>query len=472
MSNGKIIPGQEYDKSLNLVKEFTQQMLDIPSFVAVEGSNAIDGVPNDAGSVQTKDYDLTQIQAQLDAFYRVFVGNGSVDLPRVLLAIFAVWESSSQAGSYSESGTGFSAGGSVALSLTAQGRAQGSASVLPELVPRWYPLWTNDLPVVDFFFFMPDNATRAEIIAKACTVASLFFGTATTVLDWPFWQPVEINLSIAGQKISISAEAVSRCSVSISGADVSETTSSGSGTSQDVGHSIRPVNIPLCLNPGIAIQGPTMSQTVTTTASAVVTAGTNFPGESASSSITGTANGLVSPASIEPTVQPGYPATGIYGKIDASQFDYGYSAYRVRTLDFSIFPHVPQITPVDFADNVGSEYGNPGGAGLAFALVFNNNTVAVGIWFFITNETQPDLTAYGVPNYLRITLTGSENAAQLATAVQTACAASLSSNATATIVNGGSASSAVQFVDTRNGPENLSPYNDTQAVISLVQLGT
>lgn len=408
---------------------------------------------------------------QTAAFYRIFVGNGSVDLPRVLLAIFTDWDTSSMSGSYSESGTGGSSGTSAALSLTAQGRAQGSAALLPELIPVWYPHWTNDLPVVDVYFFLPKNQTAAEVLAQANVLLSLWLGSSVTINAWPVWAPVEINLSITGQKISVSAEAVSRCSVSISDSNVSETTSSGSGTSQDKGHSKRPVNIPLCLTTGIILQNSSMSQAVTVTAEADIASGTNFPGESASASITGTAYGYVSPTSIEPTAQTGYPAAGIYGKIESEQYEDGYMAYRVRTLDFGIFPHTPQQTLVDFYNEDGLGFITDG-IGQGFAISLNANSVVLGVWFFVASETQPDFSANGVTAYLRVTVLDSDTYAEVAGKVQAAIAGSYSANVTATNVTGQSSLSAVKLVDTEDGPENLSPVNTTDAVITLLALGT
>lgn len=416
----------------------------------------------------TKQIDPTQ----MSDFYRVYVGNGPVDIPRLLLALNVVWDSSSAAGSYSEDGTGFSVGTSVSLALTAQGRGQGSAAVLPELVPIWYPLWTNDLPYVEYYFILPKNAPRAEVITQASIIASLWLGTATTILDWPEWAPNEINLSIAGQKTSISAEAVARCSVSIDQAgDVSETLSSGSGTSQDTGHSMRPVNLPLCLCAGIVLQNPIRSSGVTVTASAVVTAGTNFPGESATATIAGVAFGLITPAVIPPTTQTGYPASGIYGKIQASPSEDGYSAYGVRTFDFGSLPHNPQITTVDFFGLTGASFQEIGGTGLGFVLSFNGNTIVLGVWFFISTETQPDFSGFGVTAYLRVTLTTGDSAATIATNTQAAFAGSYSANVTAAVVNGGGTNTAVKLTDTDNGPENLYATNTTDATITLTKLG-
>lgn len=470
MSNGKIIPGQEYDDLLNLAKEFSQQMLDVPSFVNVEGGVAIEGNPNDAGSIQTRTWNLAQIQAQLAGFYRVYVGNGSINLPRILLALNVVWETSSASGSYSESGEGASVGSSVNLSLTAQGRAQGSASVLPELVPVWYSLWTQDLPVVDYYFFLPANATRAEILAQASVVASLWLGSSTTILDWPVWKPMELAFSLSGQKVSASAEAVARCSVSInSGGDVSEASSSGSGTSQDAGQSVRPANFPLCLNPGIVLNA-SISETVTVGAGAVVTAGTNFPGQTAGAAISVTATGNVSPPGTQATAQTNYPENGIYGFIDAQQYQYGYSAYRVRTFDFAILPHTPQITLLDFTNFTGADFVESG-PGQYVIMYFGINSILIGIWFFISTETQPDLSAYGVSTYLKVTIASSDNASTMAGKLQTDFTAAFSTDATATRVNGFGTLSAVQFVDAQNGP-SARPVNGAHLNVAVTQIGT
>lgn len=471
MSNGEIIPGQEYDKTLNLVLEYSQQMLDVKTFKTIEGDDFIDGLPNDAGSVQTKDYNITQIQAALAGFYRVYVENTSIELPRVLLALSVVWDTSTAAGSYSESGAGTTSGSTVSLSLTAQGRAQGSAAVVPELVPIWYPLWTQDVPCVDYYFFLPANATRAQVLAQASVIASLWLGVSTTVLDWPRWAPEELNFSIAGQKVAASSEAVARCSVSInSSGDVSEASGSGSGFSYDKGHSIRPVNIPMSLHPEISLQSPTMSETVLAGAAATIAGGTNFPGQTAGATASATAFGNISPTSVVATSQTGYPHTGIYGKIDSEQYEYGYSAYRVRTIDFSIFPHNPQVTLIDFFGFTGAAF-EEAGPGQAIVLTFNNNAAVIGIWFFISAETQPDLSAYGVTAYLQVTIGAGDSAATMAGKTQAAFAGSFSAVATATNVSGGGSNTAVKFVDSQNGPSNQPLFNSTSASAVTTQIG-
>jgi len=61
-------------------------------------------------------------------------------------------------------------------------------------------------------------------------------------------------------------------------------------------------------------------------------------------------------------------------------------------------PDLPEITRLDFTGVDSSTLANPGGPGKAF--VISGATERYGPWFQVTDETQPDLSAYGVTQYI------------------------------------------------------------------------
>lgn len=407
----------------------------------------------------------------MDSFFRAFPSLGSVNLPRVLISLGIVWDVASAAGTYTANGSGAAIGTSASVSTTAQGRAQGSASVVPELVPVWAPRWTNDIPVVDFYFFLPKNATVAEILVAASAFATIWYGTATTINAWPLFQPTEPQFAIVGQKISVSAEALATCSVSIvqgsGGTNASEALAYATGSNKDIGDTVRPVALPECLTAGLVLTNSSNSESVTCTADADVASGTNFPGATSSASASGTAYGFVTPASIGATSPPGYPISGLYGQISSQEYEDGYSAYRVRTINMGIFPHQAQETLVDFNNVDGTNYVT-GAAGLSFVLYCNGSTVVIGVWFNTGTESQPDLSSFsGSIIYCEINISSSDTGEQIATNTTSILGGTFGSNFTAVQVDGGGTLTAVLITDTQVGPEIPANVNTSETLIAV-----
>ena len=221
-------------------------------------------------------------------------------------------------------------GSSASLAISANGRGQGSASVTPELIPVFNSIWTDDLPILDYFFFLPNPVTLSAVLAKVSTLAG------AAVSAWPVFKPKSHTFVLIGQKVSLSAEATARCAVSLNASDVSETQSQGHGLNYDFGSTVRSVTIPECLHAALTLTGSTTNTSAAAaTADATVLPGTNFPGAHDSSSAGASAAGLVTPASIGATSPPALPASGLYLKSsDVALFKWGYSTVRCRVFDF------------------------------------------------------------------------------------------------------------------------------------------
>lgn len=334
MSNGLLLAGQVYDESLNIVKEFNQQMLDLPSFGAVEGNNAIEGIPNDGGSVQTKTWNLAQIQAALAGIIIAYDELISLDLPDVMTSANVVYNTSYADGSSSQSGTGGSAGQYATLALSIAGSAQASGSLQPDLQ------WSMKIYPKSFIvghirtFFVQSPSTIASILSELS--GPLFFNETVTLI--PLFQKSVVTVSLLGEQASVSANASVQERVEISQSNVSKTTGEGTGTNASQGVSNRTIQLPACLNPGFSIAG-TSSASITATAEADIAGGTNW------TALTQTqTNGPITVgASVGPdipaTPQTDIPASGLIltGLTISPLTGFGLNMARAIVVDFAQF---------------------------------------------------------------------------------------------------------------------------------------
>lgn len=319
------LKGQDYDPGTGITTPYTDALVD----AGTSGTAAADITPRNKYQSRQRVYDLTNIAAKLDAFNVTFHGTTDMSLPDTLESIDIVWETSSGDGTYSESGSGIAVGKSASLAMHMHGSGQGSASVIPDIVPIITSRLARNIPCTDYYFFVPNSTSYADIFTKLTSLAG------STVSSWPSFHPVTHVFTLRGQKVSIAANVNAHCAVSISNTDVSLATGSGKGSDKDFGSSIRSVTIGPVIHGAITLSGSASdSSTVNASASADTGSGTNFPGASASESFSATANGSVIPTSLSPTSPAAIPSTGLYC-IDLSSelYKYGYTAIRARVID-------------------------------------------------------------------------------------------------------------------------------------------
>ena len=329
--------GQDYDPLYGFLAEYTEG--EVKNGASI-GTAMSDIEPENYIKSNLKTYTIPT--AALNAFYLTFPSTENIDFPRVLTALNITWDTAVGTGSYEETGTGAAAGNPANLSLSAQGRGQGSASVLGDIAPVFAPQPPPNLPVLDYFFFLPNPVTLSAILTRASAIATIIAGSATTVNAWPVFSAQVHTFILVGQKVSVSCEAAARCSVSVGSGGASESTSTGSGTNQDYGSTVRAITLPECIHGALSFTGSTAAGTGSIcSASAYLASGTNWPGAGSATPITNTAGaaGFVTPTSLSATPVAALPASGLYlYKPDVAPYKWGYSTVRARIFDFSVLP--------------------------------------------------------------------------------------------------------------------------------------
>lgn len=471
--DGGDLPGQEYVEDFSFPAQFTQQMDSSPPTVQglIAGqTNATDITPVDGGSAQTKLWNLAQIHAQLDAIVLTFPAKTNIEFPRVLAQMLATWSLNTGTGAYSESGTGAFAGASASLSLSAQGRGQGSASALGDITPIFAPKPTY-LPVLDYFFFLPNPVTLSAILTRATAIATALAGTATVVNDWPIFAPQVHSFFVLSSKVSVSCEQAARCNTSYSlvgGGSAAISSSFGTGTNEDFGPNVKVITFPECIHAAMGFTGPTMvQQPSSASALAYLAPGTNWTGAGTDvpTTLATAANGSITPTFIGPTPVPGLPNSGLYlYQPDVAVYKWGYSTVRARVFDFSIIAY-PQVSLSDYSQIIGSQFvTRAAGNGYVLPILVGG---AVGVWFNTGTETQPDFSAYGVTSYVQVTISPTSSSASIASA--TVAAFSGSPDWTAAIFS--ASATATQFTALQNG---LAPFAfdvNSGAIISVLTPG-
>jgi hypothetical protein len=297
--------------------------------------------------------------------------------------------------------------------------------------------------------------TLSAILTRASAIATALAGTTTTVNDWPIFAPQVHSFFVASSKVSVSCEAVARCSISFNlsgGGSESYSTSTGNGTNEDFGPNVKVVTLPESIHGPLGFTGATaVSQESSASAMAYLASGTNWPGAGSNSptTLTTPASGFVTPTSVGPTPVPALPTSGLYlYKPDVAVYKWGYSTVRARIFDFSVISYA-QVSLADFSPVIGSNYVT-GAAGNGFVIPLLSGG-AVGVWFNTGTETQPDFSASGVTSYVQVSISPTATSAQIATA--TATAFSGSPNWTAVVASFNA--NAVQFTALQKG---LAPF--------------
>lgn len=237
MSQGESQLGQELDDRFGITVPYVQEMLDRQEADKHIGDANTEIVPNDAASAKSRTFDLTKFAAVMDAFYIAYPNIVDVQLPDILDSIGIVWEKSQGVGSGTESGIANTTGTTFSYSLSSSIESQGSAAVMPELAIEYTEGNIVGADVDDYYFFLKSPVTKDQIITKVALLSGI------DVSAWPVYTPKGHTIVLRGQKVSISQRTNMRVSSQASPDGSSYAQSSGVGSSEDYGSSIRAVSI-------------------------------------------------------------------------------------------------------------------------------------------------------------------------------------------------------------------------------------
>lgn len=316
-------PGQLYDESLSILIPFEDRTVARDATLPV---GEAESSPMDYA--RRRDRYFTIPHAALQAFVRRFGTFVNLNLPAELLEIQIAWETGGGDGFYQEMGTGIAEGASASLALSPRGSAQSSASVMPEVVPKIRRYSASPLQAQDVVFYTV-SATMGAILTRLADILS------DSVEIWPSFQEQIYRFVLSGQKVSVSANTSVSNSVNLSQSSYSYAYSEGQGVDGDEATSLRSVDIGPVINGALSLIGDT---TLARSAEAIsftsLVSGTNWPGGSASSIASATANGAIYPTTLPATSPAEIPTTGLYvTDVRCEVYKYGYNIVRATVIN-------------------------------------------------------------------------------------------------------------------------------------------
>ena len=162
MSNGNILPGQQYDPELELVIPFTEQMVDAATRATHDGDSNKEITPNDANSWLVRTY--TPPTSAVDAFViGPIPSTTNVNIPPQLVSLTSSYSIAIANGDGFDSGDAYSGGDSINLSLGISTTGQSSASIMPDVTPVLREVWSQNVPTLSYLFFMTNGSTVERV---------------------------------------------------------------------------------------------------------------------------------------------------------------------------------------------------------------------------------------------------------------------------------------------------------------------
>jgi len=348
MADGELLKGQRPDNQTGIVEKYTEQTQErIHADAIVDAGTAnVEVTPKDAAASLVRTF-VPPTQEELDAAAITLHDTITFQLPDTLLGVTAYYTAANADGSASETGDGSSVGTTGSMSISLSSSSQGSASIAGDVYINIRQNDATDVPARVFLFYVPDTATRANVLTKLGTLAG------ATVNDWPRFQPRTSTLFLLGQQVDVSARANLSQSASVSGSDASYTKSEGTAVSKSVGVSLRVVTIPPTIHDEIIIDNSTtVTQAVEAAATVEVTrttagwlTSTYWPARTITTTpdpVTATAAATTLSEDFTDTIPatPGLteiPVAGLYARIKMEPWKYGFSQVRAEVVDFSYF---------------------------------------------------------------------------------------------------------------------------------------
>lgn len=232
------------------------------------------------------------------------------NLPRELMAVSVVWNSSYSVGTQDYAFFASASEDSFSLGKSASDQASSSAAVTPDIQLKFRDVEASNLPATEYELMIPGDPTEAAIVARLNTIL-----TPATVTTWPVFRPESVTISTTGQSINVS------CNVGVS---LDSTVSNGAITRQAADRSTsddyrvtlsnNSVQLPPCIHDQITLAGGT-SRSQLVAATAYMGMNSTLAGSiSASLTKSGIAYGTVYP-SVIPAIagaQKTIPSSGLY----------------------------------------------------------------------------------------------------------------------------------------------------------------
>lgn len=231
------------------------------------------------------------------------------NLPRELLSVNVVWNSSYSVGTQDYMFAAWETGTSFTIGKQASDSADSAASVTPEIQLRFRDIESSNLPAVEYELMIPGDVTEASVIARLNAILS-----PSTVQTWPVFRPESVTINTSGQSVGVR----SNVGISLSGS-IRDSVLVGQSMDRSVSDdfsitlSVGAVQIPACLHGAITITGDT-SRSQLVAATATMSMYNSFVGtNSVTKTKTGVANGSVSPTSLPAVSGPQtIPTSGLY----------------------------------------------------------------------------------------------------------------------------------------------------------------
>lgn len=322
--------------------EFEQPYRDNGSGVMVTGFEGMEGyeidpISDTAARIRVTDADAVAVTLEgIESACPITIPR--IDFPPVLKSIVTTYTTSVGAGADSHPAANITIvfAGDVGASVHPKSRSQGSAAVMPAVQPEFEERWAQNVPAMEYTFYLVAGSDMADVLAKLTTMAG------ATVEAWPQFRPKPHTVVLTGQQADVSANADTRHFGSGTSSEGSKGKEYGSGTSVSRGATVRTERWPAAIHGALDLGDTIMS------ADAEADAEANVPeldfGDIGI--VTATTNAASASEEVEATVEidsttatenfTDIPATGLrmYQLQPGPEF-YGVNSYRALVVNFA-----------------------------------------------------------------------------------------------------------------------------------------
>jgi len=298
------LKSSEWDYELNTAVTRTEQFVAPPTNL---------NQPNTSFRAVNKDRTLqiteTPPVSALLSYLAAFPTEVNLNLPNVLRKVQVVWSSDTAQGSSDSEWQGVVVGESGSLSGSEDGDAASSVSLRPELLIDIEQPSGSNLQGTAYFFYIE---TVNNVVTPAAFLDRLNTLCGAPVSRWPIFRPVSHTLLAQGAKATVRADASGSASVSYSENSQSVTSSTGKGSSYDVGLALSSVIIPPTIHPAIILQNAAPRTLVVSAVATAGWTGTNFPTVNVESNAQHIVGAAVTPTALPTTYPSAIPKSGLY----------------------------------------------------------------------------------------------------------------------------------------------------------------
>jgi hypothetical protein len=327
-----VLQGQEYEPNVNIVVPYSESVVASGTKLG-NPATIVDPLSDDFDLV--REFDLAEIEQELESIMLEFPTRTSLSLPPVLKDVTVIWSDSEENGKYTSTGSAPVVSGSSGRSISESGSASGSSSVRPDFKIDMEQVYANNIPTTSYLFFLKYPVTLNNILSKI----------GGGIQQWPVFKPQSHTLVAKGEskRASVSASASHSMTVvsQINGGagqggatTFAISSSKGSGDSGEATNIVSTATIPPSLHGFISIQG---SGNIKATGNAEINfdwgGALQIPNKKRPVTSTGTL-----PQSLGATSPVDIPRSGKY-LIDSrvELYQYGFARIYAEVLNASIF---------------------------------------------------------------------------------------------------------------------------------------